>query len=368
MERKLPLLILLLAIGAASFAQSSVARVPVYEVFTSSTCPPCKPANDHLVPEFEEREEEIVVVMYHMSWPGTGDPYYTPEGNGRRGIYSVNSIPYFVRNGQATAYSSFDVDDIDDDLAEEAPVKMELRYMLNPDSQSISLRARAEVLDTLDAGAHRMIIALLERETDNNVKSNGETEFHWVFKKMLPTSSGDFIIGEAMPGDTFLYDTTYVFQGDYRLPNDANDPINDNIEHSVEEFEDLQVVMFMQSAASDQTIYQGARGELSVSEENYQRPWGAYTVGTEELVDAQPWSVYPNPVLSSVAYLKAGPTAEDLEIQAHDITGREIAVATSRTASGYKLHFGNAPTGLVLLSVKGNDRSEVLKLLLHNGW
>lgn len=67
-------------------AQNTVKRTPVYEVFSSSTCPPCKPANDHLVPIFKERKDQIAVVKYQMSWPGTGDPYYTPEGNGRRGI------------------------------------------------------------------------------------------------------------------------------------------------------------------------------------------------------------------------------------------------------------------------------------------
>ena len=99
--RSFSTLLALMVLTTVVNAQNTVKRTPVYEVFSSSTCPPCKPANDHLVPIFEERHGQIAVVKYQMSWPGTGDPYYTPEGNGRRGIYSVNSIPYFVRNGAA---------------------------------------------------------------------------------------------------------------------------------------------------------------------------------------------------------------------------------------------------------------------------
>ena len=28
-----------------------------------------------------------------MSWPGTGDPYYTTEGGARRSFYGINSVP-----------------------------------------------------------------------------------------------------------------------------------------------------------------------------------------------------------------------------------------------------------------------------------
>ena len=34
-----------------------------------------------------------------MSWPGSGDPYYTQEGGDRRNYYSVNAVPDLVVDG-----------------------------------------------------------------------------------------------------------------------------------------------------------------------------------------------------------------------------------------------------------------------------
>ena len=34
-----------------------------------------------------------------MSWPGSGDPYYTAEGGDRRAYYNVNAVPDFIIDG-----------------------------------------------------------------------------------------------------------------------------------------------------------------------------------------------------------------------------------------------------------------------------
>ena len=130
-----------------------------------------------------------------MSWPGTGDPYYTAEGNSRRNVYGVNSIPAFFRNAASQDYSSFNSASIDVDLLDSTSMTMELRYMLNPDSQSISIRAHAEALEAFTVGAQRIYIAIVEKVTYQNKKTNGESEFHHVFKKMLPESGGELIVG-----------------------------------------------------------------------------------------------------------------------------------------------------------------------------
>ena len=303
------------------------------------------------MPIFEERHGQIAVVKYQMSWPGTGDPYYTPEGNGRRGIYSVNSIPYFVRNGAAESYSSFSVDDIDDDLAEDAIVKIELRYMLDPESQSISIRGYAEALDTVKSGAQRMVIAIVEKVTYQNKKSNGETEFHNVFKKMLPESAGDFIIGQVMPGQTFEYDTTYVFQGDYRLPNNAGDPINDNIEHSVESFDSLHVIMFMQSAGTDKTIYQAATGVLSKSIEDFERPWGSWPTSVTDVAVSSDLKIYPNPVNYGMVSVET-PNGELINnVRIYSMTGAEVSNQNSASKAKVTMDVTDIATGLYIVKV-----------------
>ena len=96
MKKLLSFLLITTALGTVN-AQTTFPKIPVYEVFSSSTCPPCRPANEHLSPIFEQYQGQIAVVKYQMSWPGTGDPYYTSEGNSRRNYYGVTGVPAFFR-------------------------------------------------------------------------------------------------------------------------------------------------------------------------------------------------------------------------------------------------------------------------------
>ena len=85
--------------------------------------------------------------------------------------------------------------------------------------------------------------------TDNRKQcqvKNGETSFEYVMKKMIP-SAGEFIVGD-LPKDTVVNRTgTYTFNGNYRLPSNSSDEIDHAIEHSVENFENLEVVVFVQN-------------------------------------------------------------------------------------------------------------------------
>lgn len=343
-----------LLVCTALFAQNTVKRTPVYEVFTSSTCPPCKPANDHLYPVFEARKDQIAVVKYQVSWPGSGDPYYTTSGNSRRNFYNVNSAPDFYDNSVKTSYSSFTTDNIDEDLNEDVGMRMDLRYMVDVASKTVSIRARIEALQEYDAGAHRLMILITEKVTENNKKTNGETEFHDVFKKMLPTSSGDFLVGALAPGDTFLYELDYTFNGDYRLPNNAGDPIDDETEHSVEDFSNLQVIMFMQSAESDKSIYQGAHGELSKSEEDFNRAWGAWPTAVNEVVEDKSFSIFPNPT-SGLVSIQSQTGAEVHSIEVYSLEGKLLVSKTINDRTNIQFDASELSNGLYILNIKTEE-------------
>ncbi len=44
------------------------------------------------------------MVKYQMGRPGSGDPYFTTEGQGRRGIYSVTGVPTMRINGKVEVF------------------------------------------------------------------------------------------------------------------------------------------------------------------------------------------------------------------------------------------------------------------------
>ncbi|MDP4965913.1 MAG: T9SS type A sorting domain-containing protein [Salibacteraceae bacterium] len=340
-----------MALFLALSAQTTVKRTPVYEVFSSSTCPPCKPANDHLVPQFEARHDQIAVVKYQMSWPGTGDPYYTASGNTRRNYYGVNSIPDFFDNSVGTSYSAFDTTDIDADLQEDVSMAMGLRYVIDPSNQTIKIKARVEALDNYTAGAHRLMIIVTEKINYKNKKSNGETEFHHVFKKMLPTATGDFIVGALAMGDTLNYEIEYQFQGNYRLPNNSSDKIDDDTEHSVEDFENLHVIMFMQSAEPSKEIYQAANGEHSKSEEDFNRAWDAWPTAVNEVESESSFNVFPNPSNGIVNVVSAnGALIQSVELVS--VTGEIVMNRTFNNETRIELNTANVSAGIYLMNIK----------------
>ena len=69
-------------------------RQPLIEVFTSSTCGPCAPANTTFTNLMgQQTAGDYNFIKYQMSWPGSGDPYYTTEAGTKRTYYGVNSVP-----------------------------------------------------------------------------------------------------------------------------------------------------------------------------------------------------------------------------------------------------------------------------------
>jgi thiol-disulfide isomerase/thioredoxin len=83
----------------------------MHELFSSSTCGPCKYGNEIMKTILDQNEGKYACVKYQMNWPGTGDPYYTLEGKDRRNYYGVNSVPYLAvdgiyYNGNPSTYTS----------------------------------------------------------------------------------------------------------------------------------------------------------------------------------------------------------------------------------------------------------------------
>jgi thiol-disulfide isomerase/thioredoxin len=330
MIRSLLFSVVFISAGLTSFAQLPVPRVPVYEVFSSSTCPPCRPANEHMTPIFKDYDGELAIVKYQMSWPGSGDPYYTTEGNSRRSAYGVSSVPALFRNSNEVSPTNLSASMINNDLEDMVYMDIQLRYLIDTIGQSVRVRARIEAMADYTDGGHRVMIPIVENLTTANKKSNGEKEFHNVFKKMLPGSNGELIVGEIDEGDVIEYDTTYTFQGGYRLPPNSLDPIDNSTEHSVEEFDDLHVVMFVQSLI-DKDIYQGAVGEREYTEANMDRDWGServFPLSVREFNQGKGFAVYPNPS-NDVVNVRATNDAVIHSIDVVDVHGRVIHHAES---------------------------------------
>lgn len=206
---------------------------PFFEEFTSSTCGPCASFNNSFFNNFiSTNEDEITLVKYQMNWPGSGDPYYTPEGGVRRNYYGVNAVPELYVDGKKTATNSSAVNAaFNASLGTRAYIEIASTHEI----QGNNIIVDANIIPFDNYPSVRVHLAVIEKLTTQNVGSNGETSFHHVMMKMLPNANGT----------------------NANLVN--NQPLNlkftqDMSGTHVEEMSDLMVAIFVQ--ATDKTIKQ----------------------------------------------------------------------------------------------------------------
>tara|TARA_B110000459_G_scaffold30723_1_gene31433 strand:- start:20717 stop:22714 length:1998 start_codon:yes stop_codon:yes gene_type:complete len=242
----------------------AVQRVPLFEIFTASTCPPCKPGNENFHSIVDAKpDHEFADVKYQEFGPGTGDPYCTDETQNRYGHFypgALNggySIPAMWTNGngwQGNA-NSFSPSIYADALAKPSFTFLHATYEVDVATQEVTVYV--EGLPVLDypAATYRLQVAIIENETTQNVKSNGETEFLEVAKKMLPSDVGTAVasLSNLTP---FTLSISHTFQGNFRLPanGQAASRTNHATEHSVEEFSDLRVIVWIEELASQEVL------------------------------------------------------------------------------------------------------------------
>ncbi len=220
-------------------AHDSVQRVPMFEHFTSSTCPPCYTVSVTLGLNdfYSDNIDNLAVIKYQMNWPGNGDPYYTPEGGARRTYYGVTGVPSLFVDGNVVPFDSNLAGvnaAFNQSLSKPAFVKIDAVSSVNGSEVTID----ADIMPYISIANVRLHAVVVEKTTYENATTNGETEFHYVMMKMVPNANGTTINLTAMEEYTtsFTVDMSGTF---------------------VEDMSDLAVVLFLQNHATKE-IYQAA--------------------------------------------------------------------------------------------------------------
>jgi hypothetical protein len=221
------------------------------EVYSSSTCGPCAPGNaNYLAISGKKDRNTFATVKYQQYFPGTGDPYTTTETIGRLQYYGINSIPRMEIDGQWDGNAQSYTDAVYDNYGGKvANIEVEATYKVN--FHTVTVDAKIIPYANMPQTSLKLRAAIVERTTTNNIKTNGETEFHNVVKKMLPDHNGTSIPG-LVSGTNQTYNLSFTFPGDYRLAANGQTAniINLSTEHSVEQFSDLAVIVWVQDDAN----------------------------------------------------------------------------------------------------------------------
>lgn len=339
---------------------TSVTRQMLHENWTSSTCPPCKPGNETLHSVLNNYSpDQWTEINYHYFFPGTGDPYYTIESVARGRFYApintangnvyISAIPATVLDGQIiinpNGYTNNQFEEY-----QQVPAFYEIFPSGKVSGQDVDINIEIKTYAPTTSTT-RLYVALCEKLTFNNVKSNGEVDFPHVMKKMLPDTNG-LLVGALGENTTKSFNIKYSVPGTYRLPLDAQvaNRINLATEHSIEEFEDLEVIAWLQE--SDKTVLQSNSADLE------------FVVSNDNPIVKKQIAVNPNPASEFFFVdMSSFDDGQELKVLVADGTGK-LVYAEKTALKSLFINSTNWTPGIYHVKVLGKNQEANKKIVV----
>tara|TARA_B100000927_G_scaffold34988_1_gene25145 strand:+ start:36 stop:941 length:906 start_codon:yes stop_codon:yes gene_type:complete len=262
-------------------------------------------------------------IKYQMSWPGSGDPYFTYEGGDRRTFYGINSVPRvqidggWDGNGNALTQSVYD-------YYQNQPAFVQMTATWSRWTKTIETDVTITSLADVTSNNLKLFAAIYSLRDVANVGTNGETEFFHVMKKLMPSSSGESLTS-LTSGSTITKQLSYTFNGNYVLPPNAQSPVNLSNSHTVEDFTNLGVILWIQDVSTKEVL---------------QSVDATYTIGQFENSLASQMKIYPNP--STDVLFVEGDFSEEATIRLVDIAGREFVRTQADFTGGHRVEISTA--------------------------
>ena len=248
-------------------------RVVLAEEFTSSTCGPCasfNPGYKQLLDANSANTEtgRVTSVKYQMNWPSPGnDPAYNQEAADRRVAYGISGVPDVVYSGSNIPTSQANID-----IVKDVPSLANLSAEWSATGNYIQCDATVNAL--ADLGSNVVLhMAMIEKQINHSIQTNGETVFYHVFRKFMDGSNGHSM-------SNMTASNTYTHY--------ANSTISVNAAPAQGSFDfwigtsNMDVIVWLQNTTTGEVL---------------QSAYGKYTTsGINEMDDVARFiAVYPNP-------------------------------------------------------------------------
>jgi len=327
---------------------TSVVRLTCVEVFTSSTCGPCFAGNQNMDNNVMPNVSNYTIVKYQQDFPGSGDPYYTTNAVNRRAYYNINSIPRLELDGQW------------DGNAQLLTTTIFNNYQAVPAFMTVDIASATftgttvSVLGTITphinygAGTYRYQVIVTEKQTFNNVGTNGETEFKNVMMKMNPSEVGT-VISSLTSGTPININQTITLPVSTGVPTCCH----------VEEMSDLRVVVIVQNN-TDKKVLQSAWRDVVIASSTADMDAEGEGIA----------AVYPNPADAS-AMVKIV-LNKDMQVSATvtNIMGQVVSVTDAGVihsgVTHYALNTAGLADGVYHLTLKAGGKSFTQKFMVQH--
>ncbi len=241
-----------------------VTRLVLHEVFSGSNCGPCAPAAENIAAALDDQKGAYTLLKYQIG----SDPYITPEAVSRRFLYlpgeSTYSIPWLVADGLHSVHpnemedgGAYGPDDFLRIADEPAFLFIDVESTVT--NQTVSIDVQLWPTQDIAGDDLRLFVAIKENITENNIGTNGQTTFKAVLKKFVPDELGtplDPLTAGILTGHSF----SYTFEGEYDADTTGAAPVDHASAHTVEELDDLDVVVWVQDMATWEVFNSGTSG------------------------------------------------------------------------------------------------------------
>jgi len=314
-------------IKSISVASNSTSRTPLYEKFSSSTCPPCYSFNTNYFTPFYNtgtNANNMAFISYQVNWPAAGDPYYTAEVGTRVAYYGVTGAPTLYVDAKE---GTNDIAGLQADL--NAALANPAYFVLTPTKNLVGndMTVEVNVLPYL-TGTYKVHVAVVEKITTQNGAplggTNGETSFKNVMMKMLPNASGTTV--------NFVHDVPFTTTLSANLSG-----------LFIEEMSDLEVVVFIQD--TNKNVMQAKYATQALSNNNVE--------ATAKI------SLYPNPS-NGIVKIK---TNETVDVTVTDLTGK-VVFTMKQVSNDSQMNLSSLQKGIYLAKIVGQGTEQTQKLIL----
>ena len=318
-------------------------RVVLAEEFTSSTCGPCasfNPGYKQLLDANSANTEtgRVTSVKYQMNWPSPGnDPAYNQEAADRRVAYGISGVPDVVYSGSNIPTSQANID-----IVKDVPSLANLSAEWSATGNYIQCDATVNAL--ADLGSNVVLhMAMIEKQINHSIQTNGETVFYHVFRKFMDGSNGHSM-SNMTAGNTY---THY-----------ANSTISVNAAPAQGSFDfwigtsNMDVIVWLQNTTTGEVL---------------QSAYGKYTTsGINEMDDVARFiAVYPNPS-NEVAGIELDLIdRSDVTLNLVNSLGQTVYTSAKSLDAGIqKIEVSTASlsAGLYFINVNVNGISKTLRL------
>ncbi|MCX7876949.1 MAG: Omp28-related outer membrane protein [Melioribacteraceae bacterium] len=320
-------------------------KVVLLETFTSTTCPPCVPANQYFDNWYSSytNKSAVAVIKYHVGWPAPGnDPFYLAnpdEVSTRRVFYNISAVPNGLVDGfnYGSNYPNWTAV-IENKIKDTPPINISFAKGTTADE----IKVIVESLNNYSANNLVLHVVLVESKL-YYTGTNGDPVHNFVMRKMYPNSSGTTF--NLIGGEKKSFSNKISISSNWVKNNCA-----------VVAFVQTSTIKdVVQAVMQDYNLITSVENEINIPnnfslEQNFPNPFNPETIIKYSIPD-----FHNNKLVSLKVYDLLGNEVETLVSEYQKAGNYEVKFNAKNFTSGcylYKLQVGNSIQAKKMMLIK----------------